>query len=305
MLAEVRRGLTSTPKTLPPKYFYDEYGSQLFEQITELPEYYPTRTELSILQTIATPLVRERGFQELVEVGSGAAVKTRTLLDAMSHAGTLVRYVPFDVSDEMLRQSSLELLDRYPDLEIRGVVGDFQRDLDKIPAAAGRRLVIFLGSTIGNLEGDERLALLTATRKLLQPGDAFLLGVDLVKEIPVIEAAYNDAAGVTAEFNRNMLAVINRLFDGDFDVNAFAHRAFYNREQERIEMHLVPGTPQTATLRRIELQVDLAAGESIRTEISCKFTRGRVTSMLQAAGMRLANWYSDPKQLFGLVLATA
>jgi L-histidine N-alpha-methyltransferase len=189
-------------------------------------------------------------------------------------------------------------------MRIHGVVGDFQRDLDKVPPAMGRRLVIFLGSTIGNLEADERLALLRATRGLLQPGDAFLLGIDLVKDIPVIEAAYNDRAGVTEEFNRNVLAVINREFDADFRPAAFAHRAFYNREQERIEMHLVPDERQVATLRRISLTVEVPVGESIRTEISCKFTRGRVSTMLQAAGLRLANWYSDPKQLFGLVLAT-
>ncbi len=303
MIEEVRRCLTGQPKSLPSKYFYDEHGSRLFEQITELPEYYPTRTELSILRSIADPLIAQGGYQELVEIGSGAAMKTRLLLDAMERQGTLMRYVPLDVSEEMLRQSSLDLLARYPTLRIAGVVGDFQRDLDKVPPAAGRRLVIFLGSTIGNLEVDERLALLRATRGLLQSGDAFLLGVDLVKEVSVIEAAYNDAAGVTAEFNRNILTVINRQFDGDFQPAAFEHRAFYNREQERIEMHLVPDQRQVATLRRLDLSVEVAPGETIRTEISCKFTRGRVTTMLEAAGLRLASWYSDPKQLFGLVLA--
>ncbi len=305
VIEEVRRGLTGQPKSLPSKYFYDERGSMLFEQITELPEYYPTRTELGILRSIADPLIAQGGYQELVEIGSGSATKTRTLLDAMERQGTLARYVPLDVSEEMLRQSSLELLARYPALRIAGVVGDFQRDLDKVPPAAGRRLVIFLGSTIGNLEADERLALLRATRRLLQTGDAFLLGIDLVKEISVLEAAYNDAAGVTAEFNRNILAVINRQFDADFEPEAFRHHAFYNREQERIEMHLVPEQRQIATLGRIGLTVEIAPGESIRTEISCKFTRGRVTTMLQAAGLRLAAWHSDPKQLFGLVLATA
>jgi L-histidine Nalpha-methyltransferase len=164
--------------------------------------------------------------------------------------------------------------------------------------------VIFLGSTIGNLDVEERLRLLRAIRGLLQPGDAFLLGIDLVKEIAVIEAAYNDAAGVTAEFNRNILAVVNRQFDGDFQPAAYAHRAFYNREQERIEMHLVPNARQVVTLGRINLTVEVAADESIRTEISCKFTRSRVAEMLEAAGLRLAHWYSDPEQLFGLVLAT-
>ncbi len=304
MRDEVKRSLTAEPKTLPAKYFYDEHGSRLFEQITELPEYYPTRTELGILRTIADPLISQGGYRELVEIGSGAAVKTRTLLDAMQASGTLERYVPLDVSEEMLRQSSYDLLARYPGMCIHGVVGDFQRDLDKVPAAVGRRLVIFLGSTIGNLEADERLALLRATRGLLHPGDAFLLGIDLVKDIPVIEAAYNDSAGVTAAFNRNILAVINRQFDVDFQPAAFAHRAFYNRDQERIEMHLVPDERQVATLRRIDLTVEVAAGESIRTEISCKFTRDRATAMLEAAGLRLASWYSDPKELFGLVLAT-
>jgi L-histidine N-alpha-methyltransferase len=304
MADEVRRGLTDSPKHLPSKYFYDERGSQLFEQITELPEYYPTRTELGILQRIADPLIRGGGYQELVEIGSGSATKTRILLDAMERRGTLTRYVPLDVSEEMLRLSSLELLERYLQLRIHGVVADFQRDLARIPAAVGPRLVIFLGSTIGNLENDERVSLLAASRGLLGTGDAFLLGVDLVKDVGVIEAAYNDAAGVTAEFNRNILNVINRQFEADFQVERYAHRAFYNRDEDRIEMHLVPDQAQQVTVRRLDLSAAIAAGESIRTEISCKFTRERVAEMLAAAGLRLAEWYSDEGNLFGLALAT-
>jgi L-histidine N-alpha-methyltransferase len=304
MADEVRRGLTDDPKHLPSKYFYDERGSQLFEQITELPEYYPTRTELRILQRIADPLVAGRGYRELVEIGSGAATKTRILLDAMEKRGTLARYVPLDVSEEMLRQSSLGLLERYRQLRIHGVVGDFQRDLASIPPSIGPRLVIFLGSTIGNLEDAERVSLLRGARGLLGPGDAFLLGIDLVKDIAVIERAYNDAAGVTAAFNRNILNVINGQFDADFRPERYAHRAFYNRGEDRIEMHLVPDRPQHVTVRRLNLAVDIAAGESIRTEISCKFTRERVVEMLTAAGMHMAEWYSDPDNLFGLALAT-
>jgi L-histidine Nalpha-methyltransferase len=301
---EVRAGLTSEQKRLPAKYFYDEHGSLLFEQITGLPEYYPTRTELSILRANADPLIVDGRYEELVEIGSGAATKTRTLLDAMERAGTLRRYVPFDVSEEMLRTSSHELLARYPRLSVHGVVGDFQRHLSRIPQAAGRRLVIFLGSTIGNLEVEERLGLLGATQGLLQPGDAFLLGIDLVKDIGVIEAAYNDAAGVTAEFNRNMLRVINTQFDGDFDPDAFRHHAFYNRDEDRIEMHLIPDEEQGVTLRALNLDLRVRAGESIRTEISCKFTREGVAAMLEAAGLRLASWLTDADALFGLALAT-
>jgi L-histidine N-alpha-methyltransferase len=304
MDAEVRRGLTSDPKVLPSKYFYDERGSILFEQITELPEYYPTRTELGILREITPQLIADGGYRELVEIGSGAAVKTRTILDGMEQQGVLERYIPLDVSVEMLRQSSIALLDRYQGLRVHGVVGDFQRDLDKVPAGDGRRLVIFLGSTIGNLEADERGTLLEAVRRLLRVGDAFLLGVDLVKDVAVIEAAYNDAAGVTAEFNRNMLNVINQQFDADFRAEAFEHRAFYNRSENRIEMHLMPVERQTAVVRALGLSVEVEAGESIRTEISCKFTQQRVAEMLAAAGLQLAHWFSDAKGYFGLALAT-
>jgi L-histidine N-alpha-methyltransferase len=304
MADEVRRGLTDAPKHLPSKYFYDEHGSQLFERITELPEYYPTRTELGILRSMADSLVAEGGYEELVEIGSGSATKTRILLDAMERHGTLERYVPLDVSEEMLRQSSLDLLERYAELRIHGVVGDFQRDLTRIPPSVGPRLVIFLGSTIGNLDHQERVSLLAATRKLLGPEDAFLLGIDLVKDVGVIERAYNDAAGVTAEFNRNILNAINRQFDADFRPERFAHRAFYNQREDRIEMHLLPDQPQNVTVRRLDLAVTVAGGESIRTEISCKFTRERVAEMLDAAALRLAEWYSDAENLFGLALAT-
>lgn len=300
---ELRRELAARPRRIPSKYFYDDRGSWLFEKITELPEYYPTRTELSILQQIADTLVRKGGYQELVELGSGSATKTRTLLDAMERSRLLARYIPVDVSEGMLRESTRDLLERYPLLEIHAVVGDFQRDLSRVPRPRGRRLVIFLGSTIGNLEEVERAELLVSIRALLEDGDAFLLGVDLVKDVDVIERAYNDSAGVTAEFNRNILNAINQQFDADFQPEAFAHRAFYNPHEDRIEMHLVASAPQRVSVRRLGLVVEIVSGENIRTEISCKFTQDRVAMMLEATGFRLADWYTDPAQLFGLALA--
>jgi L-histidine Nalpha-methyltransferase len=304
MADEVRSGLTATPKTLPSKYFYDARGSDLFEQITELPEYYQTRTELGILQSIADPLVAEFRFGSLLELGSGSATKTRTLLDAMERHGLLREYVPFDVSESMLRESSEQLLTQYPTLRVHGVVGDFHEHLPKVPPADERRLTIFLGSTIGNLDRQERQRFLGHVRGLLKDGDAFLLGVDLVKDVAVIEAAYNDAAGVTAEFNRNILSAVNAALSANFVPEAYRHHAFFNKEEERIEMHLIPNAPQQVTIPAAALRVEILPSESIRTEISCKFTRATATAMLEAAGFRVERWYTDPRDLFALVLAS-
>jgi L-histidine N-alpha-methyltransferase len=236
---DVRRGLTASQKSLPSKYFYDARGSDLFEQITELPEYYQTRTELEILRSIADPLAADVPFSDVVELGSGSSKKTRTLLDALERHGSLRRFIPLDVSEEMLRQSAAALLDRYPGLRVHGVVGDFLKHLDAVPDAEGRRLVIFLGSTIGNLFKEERIDFLRNVRTLLQPGDGLLLGVDLVKDAATLEAAYNDAAGVTAEFNRNVLRVVNAGLRADFVPGAYRHYAPYNAGEQRIEMYLV------------------------------------------------------------------
>ena len=303
MADEVRRGLTATPKTLPPKYFYDERGSELFEQITTLPEYYPARTEHELLSSIAGDLMATLRPAELAELGSGSSAKTKVLLDAKSCPEHLGRYVPVDVSESMLRGTALELLSSFPFLEVHGMVGDFERDLGKLATAAGRRLVLFLGSTLGNLEPDQRSRFFSNVRALLGREGRFLLGIDLVKDAGTLNAAYNDAAGITAEFNRNILRAINNGLHADFDPEAFRHHAFYNEAAARIEMHLVSGAEQVVHVRDLGLTVRIAAGESIWTESSYKFTQETVAKELAEAGMRLDQWYTDPHQLFGLALA--
>jgi L-histidine Nalpha-methyltransferase len=304
MAADVAEGLQACPMQLRPKYLYDERGSDLFEQITELPEYYPTRAEGELLKTIATGLIAEVSPEEIVELGSGSSTKTRALLDAGVQAGTLQRYLPFDVSESIVRLAAAELGKRYPDLNIHGVIGDFERDLDKIPQPQGRRLVLFLGSTIGNLHAEERIELLSKMCGLLGDGDFLLLGTDLVKDVELIEAAYNDDAGVTAEFNRNMLNVINAGLDADFDVHAFEHYATFNQDESRIEMHLRPTTPQVARVGKLDLTVEISPEETIWTESSYKFTRESVAGMLTAAGLKLERWYAAPGDMFGLSLAS-
>jgi len=305
MAEEVRAGLTARPKRLPSKYFYDARGSELFEQITELPEYYQTRAELQILQIIAGDLVDELPFEELLELGSGSSIKTRVLLDAMQVRGSLRRYLPFDVSAEMLQDSCTSLLDRYPNIVVHAVVGDFQRHLSAVPPADGPRLAIFLGSTIGNLEAEERRAFLVDVRGALGPNGRFLLGVDLVKDKAVLEAAYDDSAGVTAEFNRNILRVVNNGLDADFQPEAYRHVAFYDSEKARIEMHLAPETDQYVRIPRLALDVEVTTNETIWTEISCKFTRASTESMLAEAGMQLERWFTDSEDRFALALASA
>jgi L-histidine N-alpha-methyltransferase len=303
MAHDVRDGLTSQPKRLPSKYFYDAYGSELFERITELPEYYQTRTELGILQSIAQELVEQVKCSELLELGSGSSTKTRVLLDAMERRGSLGRYLPFDVSAEMLRDSALDLLERYTSLFVHGVVGDFQRHLGALPAPSGGRLVIFLGSTIGNLEAEERWDFLAGVRGLLGHGDAFLLGVDLAKDPTVLNAAYNDSAGVTAEFNRNILRVVNRGTGADFQPESYRHVAFYDVPKARIEMHLAPEREQHVRIASLDLEIDVRTSETIWTEISCKFTRQTTGAMLAEAGLRLVGWYTDPDDRFALALS--
>jgi L-histidine Nalpha-methyltransferase len=303
MAEDVRRGLTAAQKSLPSKYFYDARGSELFEQITELPEYYQTRTELQILQSIAQPLAAQHQFADVVELGSGSSRKTLTLLDALSALGSLQRFVPLDVSEEMLRESAASLLQRYPALRVHGVVGDFQKHLQEVPTADGRRLVIFLGSTIGNLFPEERIAFLRSVRGLLGSGDRLLLGVDLVKDRTVLEAAYNDSAGVTAEFNRNVLRVVNAGLHADFAPERYRHYAPYNAEEQRIEMYLVAQSRQEIHVRDLDLEVAIADGEAIWTEISCKFTREGTEQELAVADLQLEQWLTDAEARFGLALA--
>jgi len=300
---DVRRGLTARPKSLPPKYFYDRAGSLLFERITELPEYYPTRTESALLAEILPGLIGEFLPDDIVEIGSGSSEKTRRVLDAVTAGGRMVRYVPLDVDRLTLEASAARLLRDYPGVSVHAVVGDFERDLSRVPAPTGRRLAMFLGSTIGNLDEPAQRRLLADLRALLpDPGDRLLLGVDLVKDVKILHAAYDDSAGVTRDFNRNILRVVNQGVDGDFDPEAFRHRAFYNETAARIEMHLVADAAQTVRLRRLGLTIRFRPGEGIWTESSYKFTRPGVEAMLGDVGLGLARWHVDPANYFALAL---
>ena len=300
---EVREGLGRTLKELPPKYFYDERGSRLFDEITTLPEYYPTRCEREILDRRAAEIVAESGAGELVELGSGTASKTRALLDAMAGAGTLHRYVPFDVDASVVEACATELTELYPGLRVHGVVGDFGHDLDRIPSGE-ERLFAFLGGTIGNLHPAERAAFLRRVAGLMTAGDRLLIGTDLVKDRAVLEAAYNDSSGVTAEFNRNVLRVLNDSLGADFDPAAFEHVAFFDEANSWIEMRLRANGAQTVRIEGAALELTFEDGEELRTEISAKFTREAVADELTAAGMRLDAFHTDEQSLFGLAVAS-
>ena len=302
--ADVRAGLTATPKTLPPKWFYDARGSVLFDEITRLPEYYPTRREKAILTAHAADVAAATRADTLIELGSGTSEKTRLLLDALRDAGTLRRFVPFDVDESVLDMASKQVEEEYPGVEVHAVVGDFEHHLPLLPTG-GRRLVAFLGGTIGNLLPAPRAEFLAVLAGTLSPGDALLLGTDLVKDPVRLQAAYDDSAGVTADFNRNVLRVVNRELDGDLDLEAFEHVALWNPEDEWVEMRLRSTRPQTATLRALDLVVDLAEGEEVRTEISAKFREERVRSELAAAGLDLRHWWTDDAGDFGVSLAFA
>ncbi|MGB9184740.1 MAG: L-histidine N(alpha)-methyltransferase [Solirubrobacteraceae bacterium] len=301
---DVLDGLTRPFKELAPKHFYDARGSELFEQICELPEYYPTRTELAILRARAADIVAATGAGELVELGSGASDKARVLLDAMSQAGTLSRYIPLDVSATVVQDAARTLTDEYEGLQVHGVVGDLERHLEYVPSAGqSPRLVAFLGGTIGNFPPGTRRGVLAKIATLLGPDDRLLLGTDLVKDPALIEAAYNDSAGVTAEFNRNLLHVVNRELDADFAPESFSHVAFFDRRHEWVEMRLRARRPCSVLIGDLNLRVEFAAGEELRTEISCKFTRGRVAGDLSAAGLELESWFTDEAHLFGISVA--
>jgi L-histidine Nalpha-methyltransferase len=303
MAADVRSGLTrSGLKMLPPKYFYDDRGSELFDEITSLPEYYPTRCERAILNRRAPEIVEITGATELLELGSGMASKTRALLFAMAGAGTLDRYLPMDVSELVVERCAEELVEMYPGLTVHGVVGDFEQHLEHVPVPA-RRLVAFLGGTIGNLYPDERAPFLADMRELMGDDGWLVLGTDLVKDVATLEAAYNDSAGVTAEFNRNVLRAINRELDADFDVDSFEHVAFWNELDSWIEMRLRARGAQLVTIEGAELELELADGEEIRTEVSTKFTRERLEAELGGAGMKLEAFFTDDDGMFGLTLA--
>jgi L-histidine Nalpha-methyltransferase len=300
---DVLDGLTRPFKELPPKHFYDARGAELFDRICELPEYYPTRTERLILQQTARQIAAITGAVELVELGSGTAAKTRVLLDALYEAGTLRRYVPVDVTEGMVRDCAAELIEEYPGLQVHGVIGDFERHLDRIPPAAGPRIVAFLGGTIGNFPPGSRRRFLRQIARLLGPEDHLLMGTDLVKDPRVLQSAYDDSQGVTAEFNRNVLTVLNRELDADFDLDDFDHVALFEPRHEWIEMRLRAKREHTTLVRALDLPVHFRAGEELRTEISAKFTYERLSGDLAAAGLQLARWLTDPQELFALSLS--
>jgi L-histidine Nalpha-methyltransferase len=299
---DVLGGLAASPKSLPPKWFYDSVGSELFDQITRLPEYYPTRAEAEILRARSAEIASVTGADTLVELGSGTSEKTRTLLQALDDGGTLRRFVPFDVDASMLSAAATAIQREYPDIEIAAVCGDFEEHLSEIPDG-GRRLFVFLGSTIGNLTADPRAEFLAALAAVLRPGDSLLLGTDLVKDTGRLVAAYDDAAGVTAQFNRNVLAVINRELDADFDVDAYRHVARWNADDERMEMWLRAESAQRVRIAALDLTVEFAAGEEILTEVSCKFRADAVADELARAGLRPTRWWTDNAGDFGLSLA--
>jgi L-histidine N-alpha-methyltransferase len=302
---DVLDGLTRPLKELPPKHLYDARGSELFDAICEQPEYYQTRTERLILEQNADKIVERTGAVELVELGSGSATKTRVLLDAMYAAGTLARYVPVDVSATTVHAVAELFCGEYPGLSVYGVVGDFERHLGHLPEPAGARLVPFLGGTIGNFPPGSRRRFLRSLGKILGPGGHLLLGTDLVKDPRVIEAAYDDQAGVTAQFNLNVLEVVNRELGANFDVEAFEHVAFFDREREWIEMRLRATAPQHVRVEALDLDVDFTAREEIRTEISAKFTPDGLRADLDAAGLELVELFTDPDELFAVSLARA
>jgi L-histidine N-alpha-methyltransferase len=303
LAADARAGLSSAFKQLPPKYFYDARGSELFEQITELPEYYPTRAERKILEQQSAAIVATADPQCLIELGSGSASKTRALLDAMRDAGSLHTYVPVDISEEITRQTATLLIDEYPGLLVHGVICDFENDLERLPGWGQRRMLAFLGGTIGNFSPQKRISFLRRIGSMLGPADTLLLGTDLVKDPDRLEAAYNDSAGVTARFNKNVLRVLNRELGADFDLDAFEHRAFYDADAEWVDIRLRSRTRQSVSLPKLSMEVEFGEGEEMRTEVSCKFTPQSLERSYAEAGLRLAATWTDPEEEFALSLA--
>ncbi|HZR14740.1 MAG TPA: L-histidine N(alpha)-methyltransferase [Acidimicrobiia bacterium] len=300
---DVATGLRGSPKDLPPKWFYDDRGSELFDEITRLPEYYPTRAERSILVARAGEIADVAGVDTLVELGSGTSEKTRLLLDALASRGRLARFVPFDVSETTLRNAAAAIEKEYAPVDVHAVVGDFEHHMRELPRG-GRRLVAFLGGTIGNLEPTKRAAFLADVAADLEPADSFLLGTDLVKDVARLEAAYDDSAGVTAAFNRNVLRVVNRALGADFVPERFEHVARFETGPEWIEMRLRSTVDQEVHVPDLELTATFAAGEEMRTEISAKFRKERVEQELAAAGLQLRRWWTDAAGDFALSLSS-
>lgn len=303
---DVAQGLAHRPRELPPKWFYDAHGSALFEDITRLPEYYPTRAERTILERYADAIADAADAETLIELGSGSGVKTRLLLDAMRRHGSLAGFVPVDVSGDFLTASAHRLSADYPGLDVHAVVGDFEEHLGLLPVSenGGRRLLAVLGSTIGNQEPERRAAFLRDLRAVLDAGDSLLIGADLVKDSARLLAAYDDAQGTTAAFNRNVLTVINRELRADFDPQAFDHVAHWDAEQEWIEMRLRARSAQRVRVLDLDLDIEFAEGEEVRTEISAKFRRSGLYAELDTAGFTLGHWWTDPEGDFALALAS-
>jgi L-histidine N-alpha-methyltransferase len=302
LATDVREGLCRPFKELPPKYFYDERGSQLFEQITELPEYYPTRAERAILDERAPEIADAAGANTLIELGSGSAAKTRVLLDAMRDADSLKTYVPVDISEEITRDTAAVLIEEYPGLSVHGVVCDYEIHLERLPREEAG-LFAFLGGTIGNFYPAVRRSFLARIASLMYPGDRFLLGTDLVKDRDRLEAAYNDSTGVTAEFNKNVLCVLNRELDADFHPEAFEHVAFWDEDNSWMDIRLRSLAEQAVTIPPLEMDVAFAEGEEMRTEISAKFTRTELERVYTRVGLEVVVWWTDPDGLFALSLA--
>ncbi len=306
LAADARAGLTARPKSLPPKWFYDTRGSELFEEITRLPEYYPTRTERALLERAVDEIAALARADTLVELGSGSSEKTRLLLDGLRRAGGLTTYVPQDVSASALRAAMDALAPDYPGLALHGVVGDFTRHLDRLPGGQdGRRIIAFLGGTIGNLPPRDRAAFLTTLRGVLRPGERLLLGTSMVVDVPTMVAAYDDAQGVTAAFNRNVLRVLNREMSADFAVDAFDHHALWDARHEWIEMRLRARRPMTVRVAALDLTVPFAEGEELTTETSAKFRPGGVRGWLEATGYEITRTWTDERGRHALTLATA
>jgi L-histidine N-alpha-methyltransferase len=302
LAVDARMGLSAPFKELPPKYFYDERGSILFEEITRLPEYYPTRAERAILDRCGEAVVAAAEPSTLMELGSGSAAKTRRLLDAMRDAGSLEAYVPVDISEEITRHTAGQLVEEYPGLRVHGVVCDYETHLERVPREPGG-LIAFLGGTIGNFQPQIRRSFLARIASLMYPEDRFLLGTDLVKDRDRLEAAYNDSAGVTAEFNKNVLQVLNRELGADFDPAAFEHLAFWDELNSWIDIRLRSLARQTVTIPTLGMEVEFADGEEMRTEISAKFTRDQLDAVYREVGLEIVDWWTDPDGLFALSLA--
>jgi L-histidine Nalpha-methyltransferase len=304
MAADVRAGLTKPFKELSPRYFYDERGSQLFEEITNLPEYYPTRAERAILEAHGAEICAAAGDPAtLIELGSGSAAKTRVLLDAMREAGCLEAYAPVDISEQITRDTADAIAGEY-EVVVHGLVCDFERDLERIPLG-GPRVIAFLGGTVGNFEPAQRASYLARVANLLEPADRFLLGTDLVKDRATLEAAYNDSAGVTADFNKNVLAVLNRQLGADFDLDAFEHVAIWDDENLWVDIRLRSLARQVVEISALDMVVAFDRGEEMRTEISTKFARGGLAGIYAEAGLEMVGWWTDPEELFALSLARA